>query len=205
MGTGGSRYGAGRPGWRRKCEHLLRLDIRALSREGYLRPGLSLTRQWSRDGEPVGTIGLRIASDHVRLMYTWTPRGSDPQQFDYPVRIDRTPCRYGGSRPWFHCPRCQWRRAVIYGVASDGRFGCRRCMRLAYAGEAEDAVGRLWRKQRKLEAKLGENFRKPKGMHSRTYARIFAKIDDVEERKDAAFCLGALAFLRRNGMTLDDP
>lgn len=202
MGRGGSRYGAGRPGWRRKCEHLLRLDIRALSREGYLRAGLYLSRQWSRDGDPVATIGLRIASDHVRLMYTWTPSNGDPQTFDYPVWIDRTLCRYGGLRPWFRCPRCQWRRAVIYGVASDGRFGCRRCMRLAYAGEAEDAIGRLWRKQRKLEAKLGENHGKPKGMHSRTYQRIFAKIDEVEERKDAAFIRGALAFLGRRGITL---
>ena len=77
-------------------------------------------------------------------------------------------------------------------------------MRLAYAGEAGDTIGRLWRKLHKLEAKLGENYQRPKGMHSRTYEQIFAKIDEVKERKDAAFCLGALAILRRGGMTLDD-
>lgn len=27
-------FGSGRQGWRRKCEHLLRLDVRVLSRRG---------------------------------------------------------------------------------------------------------------------------------------------------------------------------
>jgi hypothetical protein len=64
-------------------------------------------------------------------------------------------------------------------------------MRLSYASEADDAMGRLWRKQRKLEAKLGEDYQKPKGMRPRTYEHICAQIDEVEVRKDAAFCLGA--------------
>src|SRR5215469_2758284 len=38
MGTGGSRFGSGRPGWRRKCEHLLALDVRVLARRGRLTP-----------------------------------------------------------------------------------------------------------------------------------------------------------------------
>jgi hypothetical protein len=91
----------------------------------------------------------------MRLKYTLTPYDSEPRVFDYPVQIIRTPCRYGGSRSWFQCPRCWDRRAIIYGVASDGKFGCRRCMRLAYASEAEDACGRSWRTQRKLAARLG--------------------------------------------------
>jgi len=203
MGTGGSRYGAGRPGWRRKCEQLLWLDVRKLDRADSLQPGRYFSWKWSRGDEPAGHIGIRAGIDHVRLVYTWTPYSGDAQSFDYPVWVERTPCHYGGSRPWWLCPRCHSRRGLIYGVARDGRFGCRECMRLGYSSETEDVVSRLWRKQRKLEAKLEENYRKPKGMHSRTYQRIFAKIDEVEERKDAAFCLGALAFLRRRGMTLD--
>ena len=197
MGIGGSRYGAGRPGWRQKCEHTLMLDIRKLARAGQLRLGGYGSWQWSCDGKPSGYISIRGAEDHVRLIYMWTPAGGDPQRFDYAVRVERTPCRYDGSRPWFHCPRCNSRRAVIYGIASDGRFGCRRCMCLGYAGEAEDTIDRLWRKLRKLEAKLGENYNRPKGMHRRTYHWIFAQMEEVEERKDEAFCLGALSLLRR--------
>src|SRR5215831_7329382 len=135
MGKGGSRFGAGRPGWRQKCEHLLALDVRVLARRGRLAPGMSYSWAWSRGGEPAGNIGIHTGSDHVRLAYTWTPYGSDPQQVECCVRLERTPCHFGGSRPWFRCPRCWALRAVIYGVASDGKFGCRRCMRLAYATE----------------------------------------------------------------------
>jgi len=72
-------------------------------------------------------------------------------------------------------------------------------VRLAYASEAEDSVSRLWRKQCKLEAKLCEGYKRPKWMRSRTYERIFAQTDQVEESKDAMFCRGALSILKRCG------
>lgn len=205
MGTGGSRYGAGRPGWRRKCEHLLRLDVRVLDSRGHLRPGMYFSWHWSRDGEPCGTIGVRVAEDHLRLIYTRTPSGDDPQSFDYPVWVERTSCRYGGSRPWFQCPRCQSRRALLYGTASDGRFGCRQCMRLAYASEADDTCGRLWRKQRRLEAKLAEGGQRPKWMRARTFSSIRHRIIAVEEAKDREFMIGAARLLFRLGMNLNEP
>jgi hypothetical protein len=70
-------------------------------------------------------------------------------------------------------------------------------MRLAYASEAEDPVGRLWRKQRKLEAKLGKDYQRPKGMRLRTYERIQMKIKAVEEAKDLDFMLTVEALMRR--------
>ena len=78
MGTGGSRYGAGRPGWRRKCEHLLALDVRFLARRERLVPDQYFSWQWSRGGERVGNIAIHTAADHVRLNYIWTPHGSYP-------------------------------------------------------------------------------------------------------------------------------
>src|SRR5215831_1881502 len=54
MGKGGSRFGAGRPGWRRKCEYLLALDVRVLARRWRLARGLSYSWAWSRGGEPAG-------------------------------------------------------------------------------------------------------------------------------------------------------
>ena len=181
MSTGGSRYGAGRPGWRRKCGHLLALDVRVLARRGRLAPGMSYSWAWSRGGEPAGEVGIQTASDHVRLGYTWTPRGSDPQQIDCPVRLERTPCHFGGTRPWFRCPRCWALRAVIYGVAGDGKFGCRQCMRLGYASEAESRIDRMNRKLHKLQAKLGEDGEKPKWMRWRTFDRICEQLDAADQ------------------------
>jgi hypothetical protein len=195
MGTGGSRFGAGRPGWRRKCEHLLALDVRVLARRGRLTPGMSYSWAWTRGGHPAGNIGIQTASDHVRLAYTWTPSGSDLQQVDCSVRLERKPCHLGGTRPWFRCPRCWSLRAVIYGVASDGKFGCRRCMRLGYASEAESRIDRINRKLHKLQAKLGEEGEKSKWMRWRTFDRICARIDAA----DAAWGLMVLARLGPDG------
>ena len=202
MGRGGYRWNAGRPGWRGKCEHRLALDIRVLARRGHLTRGWLNSQSWTRNGEPAGNINVRAAEDHARLIYTWTPYGHEPRDFDYPVRIVRTACRYGGNRPWFLCPRCGARRAVIYGSASDGYFGCRGCMQLAYASEAENALGRMWRKQRKLAARLGAEDDtdthppRPKGMHQRTYRRLLEQIWQCEMWRDEQLYL----FMQRNGL-----
>lgn len=180
------------------------LDIRKLHRKGRLSPGQSFGWYWSRDGEPAGNIGVFTGSKSVRLTYAWTPKGHERLDMSYDVQIDRTKCNYGGSRPWFCCPRCVRRCAVLYGIARDGRFGCRRCMRLAYLSEAEDTLGRLWRKQRKLEARLGENGERPKGMRVRTYTRICAKLDDVGQAKDRDFMIGAARLLARLGVNPDE-
>ena len=77
-------------------------------------------------------------------------------------------------------------------------------MRLGYASEAEDALSRLWRKQRKLEAKLTKEGSRPKGMRQKTYDRLCAKIDSVEQAKDGLFYLAALAFTRRYGVSPEE-
>jgi hypothetical protein len=90
---------------------------------------------------------MRAVADHVRLIYTRAPYGQEPQFFDYAVSIVRTACHYGGTRPWWLCPRCGDRRAVIYGSA-DSRFGCHGCMRLAFA--FFELLGSSTRRGRKL-------------------------------------------------------
>jgi hypothetical protein len=201
MSRGGSRYGAGRPGWRRKCEQMNGLDIRRLHRKGRLVAGQSFWWSWSRGDEPCGSINVATSPDHLQLSYRWTPSNRDPQAMSYPVMIERTLCNYGGMRQWFRCPRCYRRCALLYGVAnSDGRFGCRICMRLAYSSEAESQLDRLWRKQRKIEAHLIAGEARPKGMHWRTYERLIERIDGIEEAKDGYFVMQLLPLLRRSGM-----
>ncbi len=115
MGTGGSRYGAGRPGWKRKCERSLPLDIRKLHRCGLLSPIQSFGWQWTQGDEPCGNIGITVHEHRVQLRYTWTPASGGPQHKCYDVWVERTRCHYGGSRAWFRCPWCQRRCAVFYG------------------------------------------------------------------------------------------
>jgi len=175
---------------------------------GYIKPGVyargTWQWTWSYSGEPSGNVGIETTYDQVRLTYTLTPHDSEPQALTYPVRIVRTRCQYGGTRPWFECPRCGDRRAVLYGVASDGKFGCRCCMRLGYASEAEDACGRSWRAQRRLAANLGAKDDmnpqppRPRGMRRRTYERILHRIWDQEMRREEQF----YSFMQRHAAWL---
>jgi hypothetical protein len=75
------------------------------------------------------------------------------------------------------------------GPDQDGTAG--RSHRIACGSQSDDAVGRLWRKQAKIELEhlLAEDRRRPKGMHQTTYAKLMAKIINCEERRDAALVL----------------
>lgn len=189
MGKGGMRWGAGRPGWHVKAEHCRRLDVRRWHREGLLRPGTSSAWVWTdaESGERRASIGFSVAAYSVNLSFNL-----NGEPITQHVPLDRTPCTYGGVRPWFRCPKCSRRVAVLFLRAAG--FACRRCQRVAYASQSDDPCGRTWRKQSKLEARLAENLKRPRGMHRQTYERLLAVIWQCEEMRDCLLAryLGAL-------------
>jgi hypothetical protein len=90
MSKGGSRYGAGRPGYRVKAEHLQRVDIRQWHRGGNLQAGRYFSWSWTRGGEPTGSIGVRVfGPDSLRLEYTITNDGR-PRDGSQTIHITRT-------------------------------------------------------------------------------------------------------------------
>lgn len=181
MAKGGWRYGAGRPGYRGKAEACMRLDVREWARRGTLAPGCSGTWSWSNShtGEHTGSIGYRMTDGAAVLSYTLN---GDPKTQH--VSILRTPCHFGSSRPWFACPNCAARVAVLY--LRRGGFHCRQCARVAYYSQSEDACGRSWIKQQKAEARLGKCWARPKGMHRATRERLLETIWRCEEVRDLA-------------------
>lgn len=181
---GGHRYNAGRPGWRRKCQHMLRFDLRQLTKKGRVAPGQSYGWYWSRDEEQIASIGVRTMADALLLDYTYTPSGSQSRAVTCRVRLTQTPCTLGGARSWFVCPDCGRRCRVLFGVSRHGSFACRVCQRLAYASEAESPIDRCWRAQRKLESRLTEDGERPKRMRRKTFERINERWAALEERKD---------------------
>lgn len=173
-------FGSGRPGGRPIGEHMLRLDVRFLHRKNWLRPGLVFSLNWTWHDEPAGSISVFTNTDSIRLMY----RTKDGEQVDELVDLDRTPCTYGGTRPWFRCPRCGRRVGVLFGGR---RFWCRHCHGIAYAVENEDKISRLLRRSNKLrervQASAGTAYPvtfKPKGMHQKTFDRIRWEIQELE-------------------------
>lgn len=180
MGTGGFRFGAGRPGWHPKAEHCLRLDVRSMARHKALgggRFGWHWTNRYS--GEETGSIGVTVTADSMRLSFS-----VDGQPVSQHVPLDRTPCHFGGTRPWFRCPHCDRRVAVLFLRA--GRFKCRQCSGVVYASQAGDVMARAWGRQTKLENLLDDHWRRPKGMHRSTHQRIVRSILRYEEIRDDA-------------------
>lgn len=199
MGTGGSRYGAGRPGWRRKCERSMPFDIRELARRDLLTPGQYYCWHWSSGTDHVGSVNVRVESDRVILLYQRNSNG-ESQWTECTLWIERCAGGYG-SRRVFACPRCGQRCAIVYS-GSNG-FACRKCLRLVYLSESGDAIDRLWRKQRKIERRLAgkaDNWNgwKPKGMHQTTFYRLMEKIGRIEQKRDDAFVIHMQPFLRRH-------
>ncbi len=184
MGTARSRARSTRS-LMEKCEDYLQLDIRQLKAQGRLRPGSSFRWQRLRNDEPLGEISIAVSPRSFALSYWWTPHGEEPRKVNQQIGLTWTPCRFGGRRAWFLCPHCTRRCAVVYGVNHLGGFACRNCMNLSYECEAEDAIGRFWRKQRKLEARIGADGEKPKWMRWQSYKRLCERIDTVEEARIA--------------------
>jgi hypothetical protein len=99
---------------------------------------------WSRGGEPIGNISYRVIGieepESLRLIYTITKH--DPEEkkdFDYPVRLTKTPLPWGGQRYWFICPAvgCGRRVSVLYLPPGGEIFACRHCYRLSYRSRQE--------------------------------------------------------------------
>lgn len=197
MGAGGMRCGAGRPGYKVKAEHLLRVEIGRWHRGGYLHAGRSFSWSWHCGDEPTGNIGVLVHdADSLALQYTV---GSDDQRRDgsQTIRLAHTACNYGKSRPWFVCPVCQRRAGVLYMRA--GRFACRCCQPIAYSSQSCDALDRMWRKQASIEKRLDENGQRPKGMRQLTFDKLKAQYWDIEALREKAFSDYALRLFGQSG------
>ncbi len=183
-------FGSGRSGWRPVAEHLHSIDVNKFNREGILQHWRGTWAWWDSDGERTGSVSLNIGFDQIHATGTLSD-----EPWDQTITLSWTPCNFGGSRPWFNCPswRCNRRVGKLY-IGGSG-FACRTCYRLVHASTREDAVGRIWRKKGKLEARLGEDGEKPKGMHWRTYERICDQLDDLEGELDSQFIIGAARIL----------
>jgi hypothetical protein len=122
--------------WQGTVEQSRSIDVLRFHRKGMLAATGPWLWRWTRarDGTEVGSIGiaggLRGDGAAVRVSYTQTVNGGESIRRDYEVSIERTPCAYGGSRPWFRCPNCGRRSRFLY--LTESLFACRLCARLTH-------------------------------------------------------------------------
>ena len=103
------------------------------------------------------------------------------------VRLDWTRCNYGGKRPWFLCPECNRRAAVLYLELRQLR--CRKCLDLAYPSQNESNWSRMLAKSQRIRKELGGSGdafdpfpSKPFGMRWRKYRRLKREATVAEDR-----------------------
>jgi hypothetical protein len=104
-----------------------------------------------------------------------------PQQ----IRVSWTHCHFGGNRPWLHCA-CGRRVGKLY--AAKGGYVCRGCAgNPLYASQTKSAAGRRHYRASKLRLLLNGNASltspmpdRPRNMRRKTYARVKAQIEDLE-------------------------
>ena len=173
-------YGSGRRGGRETTADYRRLDVRELHRAGVLTPGWRGGWRWMRRGETRAEINIEAFDLSMLLRYTAT-NGGERKSYDYAVGLSWTGCNYGGRRPWFLCPCCGRRVAILYGGAM---FACRHCRKLAYEVQRETAGDRAIRRADAIRDRLkwepgilNMDGWKPKGMHWRTFWRLKAEHD----------------------------
>ena len=136
-------------------DEMMALDVRVFARNGVISRGDRVFQERGQGGRLVQAISL-----------------------------DWTRCHYGGERPWFLCPDCSRRAAILY---AGPHYACRRCHGLYYECQRTrgrwSAVVRLQRLRERLggSGNLTEPFpQRPRYMHRRTYERLQRRERDLE-------------------------
>ena len=152
-GIGSGRYPRiGSRAWRPVAdEQVLRLDVRELHKAGLFWGDARGSVTWQRGGGNTQSIGIRSLPCELALQLDYN---FGPQQI--PVRevvqLTFTACHFGGDRPWFRCPCCDRRCAILWGR---GRFLCRSCHRVAYPSQNESIGSQAIRRIHEIRAALG--------------------------------------------------
>ncbi len=176
-------FGSGRSGWHRKVEAFLCLNVDQVRRRGFLAPGTACLWTWTWTTGDKASIGLQALASALRLDFRVRSGGEDWRDVVQVVDLEHTPCHYGGTRPWFRCPRCGRRVAKLFGGAL---FLCRKCHGLAYRSQSETFSDRCFRRANKLRNRLGGEpgvdryVPKPKWMRWATYDLLAGEIRELD-------------------------
>ena len=183
-------HGSGKPpqvGARHTTNSVPAIDIRELQRRSGLFPGLEGYISWSDFPDAPPFVSVSVAASYIEFSYR--ERSASPHQkyVNTVVTLDRTDCHLGGERPWFRCPKCVARVAILY--LGDNGFTCRRCSDLAYTSQKLSPSRRHMRNAQWIREQLGgsgslfEPFpKKPKGMHWQRYYKLYMKATQAEAR-----------------------
>lgn len=164
-----------------------RVDIRFLRKQGWLYDGRIGSLSWTCRGEPSGNVFYSINGDTFILDYKVREPGADEWlPIELLVPLTSIPMRYGGRRYYFIClgQGCGRRCEVLYSAGN--YFVCRKCAGLIYDSQKGGELDKLIEAKHKLGERIfeyyedGEGLGKKKGMHWKTFNRLYSKYRALE-------------------------
>lgn len=99
-----------------------------------------------RVAETVPQISISSVKEHVSHRHPIIQlnlTNSHGRQKPYLVKITRTSCHFGGSRPWFRCILCGNRAGKLYLNEDGSHLFCRECSNLRYRSQAVGGSNRM--------------------------------------------------------------
>jgi ribosomal protein L37AE/L43A len=145
--------------------------------------------------------GLRDAMPNTTIHFKYKHNGKD---YNYHVKLDRTPCHYGGYRYWYLCPHCGKRTSVLYRA---GLYVCRHCIGANYQTQLNQPLDNIRRKMHKVASKLKwvevgykEVPLRPKGMHQKTFDRLHGYYQELEYRENLECMARFKSFCSKRGL-----
>lgn len=168
----------------RSVEELLSIDIRLWHRARLLSAESQFNWCWHIGSRRVAWLHAVPRAKRLDLWYrNLTSRDAILQQA---IPLTYTPCHFGGHRPWFRCPTCSCRAAVLYLA---GHWICRHCCNARYPSQSEDRSTRALRHAARLRVILGLSITtplqwaaRPSGMHVRRFRRLLDQIAAAERK-----------------------
>lgn len=172
-----------RVNWRATLERCFALDVRRMQRCGYLRSGQISEIARNLNGESGDNLYSRAQDGGILLLFS-ARSPSEYDWVDHPLDVDLswTSPPFGGRRPWWLCPICRRRCAILYSRVDD--FVCRACTDLPYTSQCEDAYSRAIRRAHRKWSRLDRFGDRPKGMHQTTYERLLRDALEAEKVAD---------------------
>ena len=152
---GGLGSGAQRSTHIGNVEDMIAIDIRALRRLGFIRPGECVIDRvrWANGGLGAPSARLRIDLCHVERGGVMLIEYSDTiSTIKQSIAVNAVLSGLGGWRCYFICPVTGRRCEIVY--LSSGLFACREAQRLSYAVKSMNAASRARRKVAKLRSRL---------------------------------------------------
>jgi len=160
-------------------EDYRRIDVRRLARDGFLVPGARRRLHWLSGGEVLGTITVTAGSTFVDIIGEGGAAGVGET-----VTLTESDCNLGGTRPWWLCPSCDRRCALIY-IDIDKALRCRECLRAVYLvstlGRSDRRQDRVEKTRARLHFDASGHAVKPEGMHLKTWLRRWQEHDAARQ------------------------